>query len=70
MVYCGGCGLALEADVAKVPAKLKTVLGETSPFIGTLTFGEQGCFGTDNEGQTLNRHGNLMFTLAVFGPRE
>jgi hypothetical protein len=46
-----------------VASELVEALGGR-PFLGTFTFGEQGCFlGGEN------RHGNLMFSTVVFGAR-
>ena len=76
VIYCGGCGLALGEDIKDVPPK---VLQATNgrPFIGTFTFGEQGTWvdakkKDEQEGEEAvvactSRHGNLMFSCAVFG---
>ena len=66
-MYCGGCGLALGEDVAGVAPAFGAATAEGKPFIGTFTFGEQGCFATGPP-RAVNRHGNLMFACAVFGP--
>jgi hypothetical protein len=61
VVYCAGCMLAIRSDVERVVADLCGALG-SRPFLGTFTFGEQGCFRRGD-----NRHGNLMVSAVVFG---
>ncbi len=61
VIYCAGCMLAIQDKMEDVVAELRTTLGEDTPFLGTFTFGEQGCFiGGDNY------HGNLMISVVVF----
>jgi hypothetical protein len=61
IVYCAGCMLAIRSDVERVVGDLCGALGNR-PFLGTFTFGEQGCFRRGG-----NRHGNLMVSAVVFG---
>ena len=60
VVYCAGCMLTVQDEMALVVDSINQSLA-TTPFIGTFTFGEQGCFvGGDNY------HGNLMISVVVF----
>jgi hypothetical protein len=59
-IYCAGCMLTVQDKMAAVVDEIKQALGD-APFIGTFTFGEQGCF---NNGE--NHHGNLMISIVVF----
>ncbi len=60
VVYCAGCMLAVREDMPRVATEMREALGG-NPFIGTFTFGEQGCFvGGDNH------HGNLMISVVAF----
>ncbi|RME74900.1 MAG: hypothetical protein D6784_08995 [Chloroflexi bacterium] len=60
VVYCAGCMLTIQDRMNEVAAEINKVLAG-APFLGTFTFGEQGCFlGGEN------RHGNLMISVAVF----
>ncbi|WP_370277863.1 FIST signal transduction protein [Pontibacterium sp.] len=60
LVYCAGCMLTV-AD--RMPDVVKSINQEFRyPFLGSFTFGEQGCF-LDR----TNRHGNLMISAVVFG---
>ena len=60
VVYCAGCMLAVQDEMDGVVTEMRDALGER-PFLGTFTFGEQGCFiGGDNY------HGNLMISVVVF----
>lgn len=61
VIYCAGCMLTVQSDMPRVVDSLATALGR-APFLGTFTFGEQGCF-VGGE----NRHGNLMISVVVFG---
>ncbi len=62
VIYCAGCMLAIQDKMPDVVQELRSTLGEETPFLGTFTFGEQGCFvGGDNY------HGNLMISVVVFG---
>ncbi|MCA9718601.1 MAG: FIST C-terminal domain-containing protein [Myxococcales bacterium] len=60
VVYCAGCMLTVQDDMARVADVIAEALGE-APFLGTFTFGEQGCF-VGGE----NHHGNLMISVVVF----
>lgn len=60
VVYCAGCMLTVREELDKVAAELRAALGG-KPFLGTFTFGEQGCF-VGGE----NHHGNLMISVVVF----
>ena len=60
VVYCAGCMLAVQEEMDGVVEQMRSALGG-APFLGTFTFGEQGCFvGGDNY------HGNLMISVVVF----
>ncbi len=60
VVYCAGCRLAVGERLNEVVGSLQTALPDI-PFLGTFTFGEQGCFlGGEN------RHGNLMISVLLF----
>jgi len=60
VVYCAGCMLAVQEGMDGVVQQMRAALGD-APFLGTFTFGEQGCFvGGDNY------HGNLMISVVVF----
>lgn len=60
VVYCAGCMLTVQRDMDAVAETLRTALHDR-PFVGTFTFGEQGCFVGGN-----NHHGNLMISVVVF----
>lgn len=60
VVYCAGCMLTVRHRIDEVVESLNQALGGR-PFLGTFTFGEQGCF-TGGE----NRHANLMISVIVF----
>nr|WP_263429150.1 FIST N-terminal domain-containing protein [Nannocystis pusilla] len=60
VVYCAGCMLTIQSEIGDVAGEVARELGG-KPFLGTFTFGEQGCF--------VNRrshHGNLMISVVVF----
>lgn len=60
LVYCAGCMLTV-AD--RMPEVVESINQEFRyPYLGSFTFGEQGCF-LDK----TNRHGNLMISAVVFG---
>jgi len=61
IIYCAGCMLTVQDRMEDVVGGLKTALPDT-PFMGSFTFGEQGCF-VGGE----NRHGNLMISVMLFG---
>ena len=60
-MYCGGCALALGDRLGGVASRLGAAL-QHQPFLGLLTYGEQG---VDPFG--VNRHANLMYALLRFG---
>jgi hypothetical protein len=60
VVYCAGCMLTVRDELDKVAGEVRAALGG-KPFLGTFTFGEQGCF-VGGE----NHHGNLMISVVVF----
>lgn len=59
VVYCGGCKIAVDEDIRKVPAAIAEGLGDV-PFIACFTFGEQGRL------IDRNVHGNLMISTVAF----
>ncbi len=61
IIYCAGCMLTVKDRMDEVVDSLKKALPGT-PFMGSFTFGEQGCF-VGGE----NRHGNLMISIMLFG---
>jgi len=61
VIYCAGCMLTVQDRMDEVASGLREVLGE-KPFLGSFTFGEQGCFIGGS-----NHHGNLMISVVVFG---
>lgn len=64
LIYCGGCALALGERLEGVASRLGAAL-QHQPFLGLLTYGEQG---VDPFG--VNHHGNLMYALLRFGGDE
>ena len=60
IVYCAGCMLTVADRMIEVVHGVSEAL-HGRPFLGSFTFGEQGCF---PGGQ--NRHGNLMISALVF----
>ena len=64
VIYCAGCMLTVTSEMNRVAEGIGEAIGN-APFLGTFTFGEQGCFPGGE-----NRHGNLMISLLVFGNRE
>ena len=60
IIYCAGCMLTVKDKIDEVVNGLKEALPDT-PFMGSFTFGEQGCF-VGGE----NRHGNLMISVLLF----
>ncbi len=60
VVYCAGCMLTVHDRLEEVVDSIRAALPDT-PFLGTFTYGEQGCF--LNGG---NRHGNLMISVLLF----
>lgn len=59
VVYCAGCMLAVQHRLDEVVESFKTALPGV-PFLGTFSFGEQGCFLSGE-----NRHGNLMISVLL-----
>ena len=60
IVYCAGCMLTVHERLEEVVESIRIALPDI-PFLGTFTYGEQGCF--LNGG---NRHGNLMISVLLF----
>ena len=60
VVYCAGCMLTVQDRLDEVVDSIRQALPGI-PFLGTFTYGEQGCF--LNGG---NRHGNLMISVLLF----
>jgi len=60
LVYCAGCMLTVADRMPEVVAGINQQFQQ--PYLGSFTFGEQGCF-LDR----TNRHGNLMISAVVFG---
>ena len=61
VIYCAGCMLTVQDSMGEVAKGISDAIGG-HPFLGTFTFGEQGCFlGGEN------RHGNLMISVLLFG---
>jgi hypothetical protein len=60
VIFCAGCMLTVRDRLEQVVVGLREGLGG-APFLGSFTFGEQGCF-VGGE----NRHGNLMISVTVF----
>ena len=48
VVYCGGCMLAVQGRMDEVVNGINAALAGR-PFLGTFTFGEQGCFPAGGE---------------------
>ena len=60
IVYCAGCMLTIHDRLNEVVDSIRSALPDT-PFLGTFTYGEQGCFLDGG-----NRHGNLMISVLLF----
>ncbi len=61
VIYCAGCMLTVQDQMDDVVGHLNDAL-DGHPFLGSFTFGEQGCFiGGEN------RHGNLMISVLLLG---
>ena len=60
VVYCAGCMLTVRDAIDDVAREIRRELGD-APFLGTFTFGEQGCFATRE-----SFHGNRMISVVVF----
>ncbi len=61
VIFCAGCMLAVRDDIGRVVQGMTAALG-TTPFLGTFTFGEQGCFVRGK-----NQHANLSIAVVLFG---
>lgn len=60
LIYCAGCMLTVQDKMDMVSEGMNEALAG-APFLGTFTFGEQGCFlGGESH------HGNLMISVVVF----
>ena len=59
--YCAGCSMQIKGQIDEVAKNLSTSL-HGQPFMGVLPYGEQG---TDGAGNV--HHGNLMYSLLLFG---
>lgn len=59
VVYCAGCMLTVKERLDEVVQSFQKALPDI-PFLGTFTFGEQGCFLSGE-----NRHGNLMISVLL-----
>ncbi len=64
VVYCAGCMLTVGDRISKVAEHVNKALGN-EPFLGTFTFGEQGCHLAQE-----NAHGNLMISVVLFRDTE
>lgn len=60
VVYCAGCMLSVQNRLTEVVDSIREALPGV-PFLGTFTYGEQGCFLCGG-----NRHGNLMISVLLF----
>ncbi|WP_437945681.1 FIST N-terminal domain-containing protein [Sorangium sp. So ce296] len=61
VIFCAGCMLAVRDDIDRVVQGMSAALGPT-PFLGSFTFGEQGCFVRGK-----NQHANLSIAVVLFG---
>jgi len=59
-IYCAGCMLVVDTQMNDVVQNINQAL-DNKPFLGSFTFGEQGCFLNG-----LSRHGNLMISFVIF----
>jgi hypothetical protein len=64
VIYCAGCMLTIQGSMDEVARGISSELAG-APFLGTFTFGEQGCFANNT-----SYHGNLMISVAVFERRR
>jgi hypothetical protein len=64
IVFCAASLAYIKDRMPDVVAGIDAALGD-KPYLGTFTFGEQGCFLAGG-----NRHGNLMVTVILFVSRE
>ncbi len=60
VVFCAACAVYIRDRMPEVVERLDKALG-SRPYLGTFTFGEQGCFLAGG-----NRHGNMMVTVILF----
>lgn len=60
IIYCAGCLLTVQDDMDTVARTAHDTLAG-KPFLGTFTFGEQGCFVNGK-----SHHGNLMISVVLF----
>jgi hypothetical protein len=60
ITYCAGCMLAIQGEMGNVVFGINHHLGKR-PFLGSFTFGEQGC-----DMGNRNWHGNLMISVVLF----
>ena len=60
LVFCTGCRIAVQDQIAAAPASIRAALGD-APALCCFTFGEQGSL------LGRNAHGNLMISAVVFG---
>lgn len=64
--FCAGPMLAIpEEERIKMPLLIKESIGDQVPFVGTFTFGEQGYLAGVG-----NRHGNLINSMVIIGPKK
>ena len=64
--YCAGTMNAVPKEQRlKMPVMVQNAIGQSVPFVGTFTFGEQGLI----EG-VGNKHGNLVNSMVIFGPAK
>ncbi|WP_437735608.1 FIST signal transduction protein [Sorangium sp. So ce1335] len=61
VIFCAGCMLAVRDDIERVVQGMTAALGPT-PFLGSFTFGEQGCFVRGK-----NQHANLSIAVVLLG---
>lgn len=61
VIYCAGCMLAVGDELDQVVRGLRETLGG-APFLGSFTFGEQGCIT-----RGVNGHGNLGMSIVLLG---
>ena len=63
-IYCGGCALHIGEDISTVGANISALIGG-KPVMGMCTYGEQGV-----TPRGKNTHGNLMYSLLLFGEQD
>ncbi len=63
--FCAGTVLAIPSEERpRMPSLISETIGESVPFIGTFTFGEQGPLGI------INHHGNLINSIILFSEKK